>query len=239
MKTTLRICASLFVVCLGQAFAQTSFTLNLGGPANVETIRNSMIFSGGGVSATARSWSISQTGTLPKLAQSEVVQWEPGIGSKNSSEVITTVPFVPYYVDNKDHYDFILFVFDRNVDLTSLSINPSGNNFDTDASYWFGNVNSNISLTGKDLSELSSLGFGLRKDNDTVPSTLARTFSLTGGPTGGANALLVGARVTGDADFDRFKISTIRGNTVTAIPEPSMLGLLAAGVALIAFRRRR
>ena len=239
MKAQLRFVVTLAVACLGQAFAQTSFTLNLGGAAGVETIRNSMVFSGGGVSATARSWSISRSGTNPKLAQSEVVQWAPGLGSKNSSETITTIPYVPYYVDNQDHYDFILFVFDRKVDLTSLSVNPSGNTFDTDASYWFGNVATGVSLTGKDLSELTPLGFGTQKNNDTSPDNLARTFNLTGAPTGGVNALLVGARFSGDSDFDRFKISTVRGNTIAVVPEPGAVGLVALGFVLAAIRRRR
>ncbi len=240
MKAFLRILASLAVACLCQVSAQTGFTLNLGGATNAETIKSSMVFSGGGVSATARSWSISRTDPRGEFTRSEIVQWSPGIGSKNSSEAITTVPYVPYYVDNEDHYDLILFVFDQKVELTSLSLTPSGKTLDTDVSYWFGNVDPNVSLTGDNGSGFSSFGFGSMNSSDTSPGSSARSFNLTGAPTGGVNALLVGARVFGDSDFDRFKISAIRGDTVVnAVPEPGATGLIALGFVLAGIRRRR
>ncbi len=238
MKAPSRLVALISLALLGQVSAQKSFTLNLGGSANTETIKNSMMFSGGGVSAIARSWSVSKTESNAKLAQSEVVQWSPGLGSKNSSEQIKDIPYVPYYVDNEDHYDFILFVFDQKVDLTSLSVTPSGKTFDTDVSYFFGNVNEKISLTGVGLNELPKLGFGSQLNNNTSPNNAARSFGIKT-PEGGINAILVGARIGGDSDFDRFKVSTIRGNTITAVPEPSAVGLIALGCVMASLRRRR
>ncbi|MEP2775104.1 MAG: PEP-CTERM sorting domain-containing protein [Luteolibacter sp.] len=236
MKTIPRICALIAIFSYGHAFGQNSFQLNLGGVNGAETIANSFVFSGNGVSATAKSWSISRTGTAPTLQRSEIVQWGPGLGSKNSSEVITDTPYVPYYVDNQDHYDLILFVFDKQVDLTSINLNPSGKNFDTDVSYWFGNVSSDINLTGKSLADLSALGFGSIHHDDTAPSTSSRNVGLTS-PADGVNALLVGARVGGDSSFDYFKLSTVNGTTVVPEPSAAMLCGLAAMTLLV--RRKR
>ena len=67
-------------------------------------------------------------------------------------------------------------------------------------------------------------------------SNVPRTFGISS-PTGGVNAMLIGARVGGDSNFDRFKITTITGATV--IPEPSSLGLALGSLALLLVRRRR
>ncbi len=236
MKTFLHVCALLSVLTLGRASGQNSFHLNLGGANGVETISNTLVFSGNGVSATAKSWSVSRTGSGPTLQRSELVRWSPGIGSKNSTETITNVPYVPYYVDNQDHYDLVLFYFDKKVDLSSVSLNPSGNNFDTDATYWFGNVSSDLSLTGKTLSNLTSLGFGNAMNSDTSPSRNSRSIALNT-PAGGVNALLIGARVGGDSDYDRFKISGVNGTTV--VPEPSAAMLCGLAGMTMLLRRKR
>ncbi len=220
--------------CPRNAGAQTSLDFNLGGPG--ETFHESMVFSDGGVTATATAWSISRTGSYPALQQAEIVQWSPGIGVKSGSEVITDTPYVPYYVDNDERYDFILFVFDKKVELSTVKIHPSAGTFDLDASYWLGNINPSLDLTGDTLASLISSGFGSRIDDDSVASNSPRTLNLTT-PTGGVNALLFGARVNGDANFDRFKISMLGGSTVIPEPSPAMLALGALGLAMV--RRRR
>lgn len=171
------------------------------------------------------------------MQRSEVVQWAPGIGSKNSSEAITSVPYVPYYVDNEDHYDLVLFVFDKNVDLSSVFLNPSGNTFDTDVTYWFGNVAQDVDLTGISSQErLEALGFGSAFNDDTSPSSSTRSVALTT-PVDGVNALLVGARIGGDSDFDRFKIASVNGTTV--VPEPSSFLLIGLAGMTMLMRRKR
>ncbi len=233
MKTFPHVCALLSVLTLGHASGQDSFNINLGGAYGAENISNTLVFSGGGVTATAKSWSTQRSS--PTLQRSQLVQWSPGIGSKNSTETITNVPYVPYYVDNEDHYDLVLFRFDRTVDLSSVFLDPSNKEFDMDVTYWFGNVASDVSLTGKTLSGLSSLGFGNAIHDDTSPSKNVRRVSLTS-PVNGVNALLIGARVGGGSVHDRFKIAAVHGTTV---PEPGavMLGGLA-GITMLLRRRR-
>lgn len=233
MNASTRLFVSLFFACVAPLSAQTSLNFNLGGPG--ETIRDQFVFADGGVTATATAFSVDRTISGATLQDSQIVQWSPGIGVKNSSESITNVPYVPYYVDNQDHYDFVLFVFSGKVNVTSVKVSPSSGTFDLDASYWLGNIDTNSDLSGVSFADLSSLGFGSRIDNDSVASNSPRTFGITT-PTGGVNAMLMGARIGGDANHDRFKISTVQG--IAVIPEPSTTGLLICSLAL-ALRRRR
>ena len=127
---------------------------------------------------------------------------------------------VPFYVDNEDHYDFVLFTFSERVEITSARVTPSLGTFNLDASVWLENVSSDLDLTGASLAELLSVGFGLQIDNDAVASNSLLTFGVLS-LTGWVNALLIGARIGGDSLVDRFKIFMIQGTTV--IPEPSPL----------------
>lgn len=233
MNPSSRLFVSLFVACIAPLCAQTSLSFDLGGPG--ETVRDQFVFADGGVTATATAFSVNRTISGATFQDSQIVQWSPGIGVKNSSEVITDTPYVPYYVDNQDHYDFVLFVFSNQVDITSVKISPSSGTFDLDASYWLGNINTSTDLSGASFAGLTTFGFGSRIDSDSIASSTSRTFGISS-PTGGVNAMLVGARVGGDTNYDRFKISTVQG--VTVIPEPTTAGLLVCSLAL-ALRRRR
>ncbi|RYD17669.1 MAG: hypothetical protein EOP88_25355 [Verrucomicrobiaceae bacterium] len=233
MNALTRTLVSSFLALSGQLLAQTSLDFNLGGPG--ETFHDRMMFADGGVTVTATAWSISRANQDAVLQQAELVQWSPGIGVRSGSEIITDTPYVPYYVDNEDRYDFVLFVFDRKVQLSTVKIHPSSGTFDLDASYWLGNINPSLDLGGDTLASLISSGFGSRIDNDSVASGSPRTVDLTT-PADGVNALLFGARVNGDADFDRFKISALGGATVIPEPSSAMLALGALGMAMV--RRR-
>lgn len=233
MKSPASLLVSLALGCAGQLCAQTGLSFNLGAPG--ETITDKLIYSNNGVTATATAWSVDRSAMASGFAKSELVRWSPGIGVKNSTEVITDTPYVPFYVDNQDHYDFILFVFSEKVDITQVRVHPSSGTFDLDASFWLGNVNPNLNLTSDVFGNLASLGFGSRIDNDGVVSNSPRDLGITT-PGGGVNAILIGARIGGDSNYDRFKISTMTGATV--IPEPSSFAWIAGSLAL-AFRRRR
>ncbi|MES2660355.1 MAG: PEP-CTERM sorting domain-containing protein [Verrucomicrobiota bacterium] len=234
MKTLTSLVVSSLLGCFGQLSAQTGLTFNLGGAG--ETVSNQMVFANNGVTATATAWSVNRSSQGLGFAQSQLVQWSPGIGVKNSTEVITDTPYVPFYVDNQDHYDFVLFVFSEKVDITRVKIHPSSGSFDLDASFWLGNVDENLDLTGEVFADLGGYGFGSKINNDGVVSNSPRDLGITT-PGDGVNAILIGARIGGDADFDRFKLSSITASTV--IPEPSSFAMLAGSLALVVGRRRR
>lgn len=218
---------------LSHAFSQTSLNYDLGGPG--ENIQDHFVFSCEGVTATATAWSLDRNNPGAGFSSSEVVQWSPGLGVKNSTEFITDTPYVPFYVDNENHFDFILFVFSQKVDISSITVHPSAGTFDLDASYWLGNIDPSLDLTGSGFGNLAGYGFGPRMDDDAMASNWQRSFGISS-PTGGVNAMLIGARVDGDGEFDRFKVSGFSG--VTVIPEPSslLMGVCALGLVM---RRRR
>ena len=236
MKNIARLTVSVLVACAAQLCAQTSLNFNLGGPAGQEIHQDTFIFASGGITATATAWSVNRSTPSNGFEAGKVIQWSPGIGVKNSTETITDTPYVPYYIDNQDHYDFVLFVFSEKVEIFSVKVHPSAGTFDLDASFWLGNVDPGITLGGDTFSDLASLGFGSRINSDSVSSNSPRDVGVTT-PTGGVNALLFGSRVNGDAEFDRFKISNLHGTTV--IPEPSTAGLLALTLSFGLGRRRR
>lgn len=231
MKSKLfHLFAPLCLVCSGALSAQ-SVSINLGGPDYAETIKNQFIFTKGDLSVTATGWSVSRNQDAPFI-QSQIAQWSPGIGVKNSSEKITDVPYVPYYVDNETHYDFVLFVFNKTVDVDRISINPSGHHFDRDVSYQLLNLSADESLSGRTLAQIGSLSH-----SDAAAGTSSRWIDVSS-PSHGVNALLIGARVGGDSTFDRFKIGTIESTALAVVPEPSTL-LLAGFSTAFLWRRRR
>ena len=115
-------------------------------------------------------------------------------------------------------------------------MHPSAGTFDLDTSFWLGNVNPSLDLTGQTLAGLNSLGLGSRINNDGVVSNTPRNVPVVT-PTGGVNALLFGARINGDSNFDRFKISSIGGTTV--VPEPSSSAMVIVLGSLAILRRQR
>lgn len=230
---TIRLAALLFTAAASPPLAAQSFDMNLGGEIGLETIKNQFVFTSGNLTATVTGWSVARDNANATFQQSQIAQWSPGIGVKNSSETITDIPYVPYYVDNQDHYDFALFIFNKKVDIDRISVNPSGNNFDTDVSYKLMNVATTYTPGGLKLSDLGTLS-----NNNTSASTAARWVNITT-PADGVNAILIGARTNGDSSFDRFKIGVMQGIVpVQTVPEPSCLLLAAASSALF-FRRKR
>src|SRR5687767_10059559 len=95
--------------------------------------------------------------------------------------------------------------------------------------YWTGNVNPSLDLTGKSYSDLASLGFLARIDNNGTTSSSYRDVSISNPSS--VNALLFGAKLNGSTyGEDRFKITKMSGGTV---PVPGTLFMFAFGVAAL------
>lgn len=228
MNLSKRLFVSLFLGCIAPVCAETSLTFNLGSPG--VTVRDQFIFTDGGVTATTTAFTLNPALSNATFQKRQIVQWNPGIGVRSLSELITPVPNAPYDVDDPDHYDFVLFIFSSLVDLTYLEINPS-----TEASYWLGNINTTTDLSGASFDGLTEFGFGSRIDTISPASGLPRTFEITT-PTGGVNALLIGTRIGNAGIYDPFKIATVEAAAI--IPEPTTAGLLVCSLALVLRRRR-
>ena len=127
----------------------------------------------------------------------------------------------------------MLFRFSAPVDPLAVRIDPYGT-YDRDVSYWVGNVNPSIDLTGQLYGDLGGLGFLSRIDSNGTASSSPRDVSISNPFS--VNALLFGAKYLGAGDGqDRFKITLVSA----AVPVPSTLPLLGFGMLGLAWLRRK
>ncbi len=135
-------------------------------------------------------------------------------------------------IENKGNgkQDWLLLFFPETVSLDEIVINSVGNH-DRDVTYWIGDLLNPAQLSGAELGDLSSLGFGPALTLFNSPGNDPLTVGL-GGQTG--NALLVGARL-GDQD-DRFWLSSL---TATVVPISPAIWLFGSALSLLMVSRRR
>ncbi|RYD31014.1 MAG: hypothetical protein EOP87_15530, partial [Verrucomicrobiaceae bacterium] len=168
-----------------KADSRTSLDFNLG--SSGKTIRDQFIFSNSGVTATATAWRIRHTAPDPSFERSELVRDASGIHVKDTTETI--VGFSPsrhHRGDGGDRYDFVLFVFSRKLELSTVRIHPDVMTSDLDASCWLGDINPSPEVTADTLVGLISSGFASRVDSRGAPGVLD-----IAAPSGGVNALLL------------------------------------------------
>jgi len=236
MKALVALASALVVVSSLPSFGQT-VNWNLGGSGGYgATNGNALSFTQNGVKVTASAWGYTKDSGNTAFESGKLGQWSPGLGVVNRDENNSS----PYHqVDNNIQNDYILFVFDKLVDVTSITVTPSPSGYDTDASYWVGNISSS-NLANLTYSQLvSSLGFSAEQiAYGSIPSGSANV--AINAPSSGINAILFGAQRIGSANFDSktdaFKVGKI---TATVVPEPSAALLSLLGVIGICFRRRR
>jgi hypothetical protein len=234
--TGLGLCPSLFAV---------SYTWNfLGSGSNPGSTGNSLTFNAspaGGPTVKATAWYLNGTTSSATFASAALGQYTAGLGVCYPTENCAQPE---HQTDNNVYDEYVLLEFSSPVDPSSISITTTSGG-DLDASYWLGGASptQNLSLTGKTVADLTSLGFGAKNDN-TSSATGSRTVDLTAGiPAGAVNKILFGTKY-GDND-DYFKIGSMAGTysaPVSGVPEPSSITLLAtialAGVGLAARRRK-
>jgi MprA protease rhombosortase-interaction domain-containing protein len=237
MKTLIALTAGL-VVASSLASHGQSITWDLGGNAGYGlSTGQSLNFTKSGVKVTASAWSYTKGSSNSALEASKLGQWNPqGLGVINNEESNSS----PWHqVDNYKQNDYVLFVFDTLVDVSSVRIQASPGPYDLDVSYWVGNITSsnldNVTYTG-----LISRGFGAEQVNNGSYTSNSRDVSIIS-PGSGVNAILFGAKrgVITDAhskDLDAFKIRSI---SATVIPEPSAALLTVLGALGFCLRRRR
>jgi hypothetical protein len=154
----------------------------------------------------------SQNNALEKAA---VGRWSTGLGVCNVTETPCSSP--THQVDNVGADDWMLFVFSTPVDITSVRIDPYGS-YDRDVSYYGGTVSSiPLNLTGKNYSQLASLGFSPVQNDSSTASDNYRDVSISGGYV---NALLLGGYLGGSDQDDYFKVRSLSAATPPPPPPP-------------------
>lgn len=194
-------------------------TWNFTGSGSEGSIGNERTFTAGGITVTANAWSYGTS-----FQEARLGRWSTGVAVCGATETCSNPA---HQVDNVGQHEFVLLRFDAPVDPLSVRIDPYGT-YDRDASYWVGNVNSSIDLTGKGYGDLGGLGFLARNDSNGTTSTSYRDVSISNPLS--VNALLFGAKYLGASDGeDRFKITKMSGN---AVPVPGTMLLFGLGFSL-------
>ena len=239
MKTLIALATSLVVASAVSSQGQ-NIDWNLTGSAGFgSTNGNTLSFTQDGVEVTAGAWGYTKGSDDTAFESAKLGQFSTGLGSVNRDEGSSDPS---HRLDNLTQNDYILFVFDELVDVSSIRVSPGGN--DTDASYWLGNVDENVSLSDVSYSGLSALGFGSEKNYLGNSSNSSVSIAIDS-PSSGINAILFGAHNLETLPWsnnktDAFKVKSIQASTVVIIvPEPSTALLSLLGMVGFCFRRRR
>ena len=240
--------ALLAAVSNVQASTTIDFTIP-GSPAAMigSGFGNALDFGGLTVTAWATTGSPNSN-----IEDAQIDRFSTGLGVCNRSEGVNCGD-PAHQVDNFGDDDYVLFLFDQQVDFESIVIDPF-NTWDRDVSFWVADITSSGVLSNMNPAILdpisgdtnsngptSSADFPFYNKRNANPSSNPKTFNLSnalGGSTG--NALLFAARAdAGDYyDNDRFKISSL---TYTAVvPVPAAVWLFGSGLlGLVGVARRR
>lgn len=214
------------------------------------SLGNSRTYQSGGpdsVSLRATAWSdtgASNPGVGNDFEAASLRRWSGGFGVQNRLSNDTDSP--EHAVDNNNNFDFVMFELDREVNLSSVTMNEYGTG-DSDITVWVGNTDDDFStqldLAGMSFSDLDSMYSRAENYvNDGSPRTAL--FPEDGNLMG--NVIIVAATIlpTYNGKKDYFKIKKLAGGyddptPNTEISEPSTLAVIAFGLAGICFIRRR
>jgi hypothetical protein len=219
--------------------ATITFDFAASGGTNTGTgFTNTRTYSSGGVTLTARGFSLLGGGSV--FSNSQVGHFSGnGLGACNQNEN-TGCGQGNHQVDNSGgSEDFILFQLAPAVVITSVRV-QTHSGADTDVTYFLGNTSNPLNLNTVNVNNLGTLGFNAAVVDNSNSGT--NTVDI-GGST--FNSLLFGAR-RGQHD-DAFKIRSMVVNFTpgnpgpTPVPAPmalSLLGVGLLGLGIVARRRR-
>lgn len=240
------------------ATASNAVTISfLSGPANAGNWGNSLVFSNSGISVSASAYAEtggeSPGGTGWYLFQTaQIYRWSTGLGICNRNEGLasSTCADDEHEVDTVSRDDLLVFVFNQNVNLQSITVDPynsSGSDpNDRDITYWIGNLASMPALTTQTFDTLSAMPTFTETLNPATSGFDPYTHTLTG--TG--NVLLISgdyrnrncknADVTTNSECEAYKIRDLSVTAATTVvPVPGAVWLFGSALALMGVARRR
>jgi hypothetical protein len=203
-----------------------------GGTFGAGSTGNTRTYTSGGITLTVSAWAYTFGSSDTALAPAALGKWTPGLGVCNNTEDCEDPQ---HQVDNIGAEDWVLFQFSSPVDVTSVTIDPSGT-WDRDVSYFLRNSMTALNLNGVTYAGLAGVGFGGQQNDSASADDDLRMVLISGGL---ANGMLFGGFLGGtDDDDDRFKIRSLTATTAT-VPEPATMLLLVAGSGVLHRLRRR
>lgn len=252
MRRSLVFLNAMCAVALSTAVAvpsaqAASFVFNMtGGSSSTSgTDANSRTFSStvGSTTVNVRvtGWSLSSPTASGIVRDSYLGFYSSGLGVTSGDE---NGSGNTHTVDNQNRYDFLIFQFDRPVNLVSGTFTPFtlGNGPDTDATVAFGTTNiawnSQPALNNTSYATLSGIfngGYSTLTGGGTTNTRLLNPAANIG------NIWLVGAAFNNaDGKIDAFKFSNLTVGS-SAVPEPATWAMMILGFGMIgsAMRRRQ
>jgi len=234
-----------------------------GNPPNAGNWGNSLTFTSGGITVTARGY--AATGSLSSgwnlFQTSQIYKWSTGLGNCNRVEGLanSTCDSNEHEFDTVGYDDLLVLVFDQTVNFQSLTVDPydgeGSDPNDRDIIYWTANIANtsaaalNASITARTFNTLGGLA-GLAPE---VWNAASSSYDpLTHGLTGSGNVLFVSgnwhdtscknANVTTETECEAYKIRDV---TVTpfvpqqVVPVPAAAWLFGSGLVVLGAARRR
>lgn len=244
MKTFSTIACGLIAAGIAAAPASAATVISLTGGTNTagaagNTYGNMRTFSAGGINVKAFAFSNNSSRSEGYLGQYGTA----GLGITNTTDSGTNY----HAVDNQSGNDFIMFVFDRAVNLSQAVLNAypvdSHASADNDAFVSYATLSTNYASVNESTAFANALFTTLDTNGKNVQGNLG-SGNLTNFNTGStyANVWIIGAARSNYGNFDRtldgFKLSAV---TVNAVPEPATWAMMISGFGFIgaAMRRRR
>lgn len=234
--------SALFFSSSAFATLQYDFTASANGlssGANVSGMTFSEMSGSGGPDVTVTGW--SNNGTNSTLQGADLFTWS-GLGVDYGSGD-------GHSTDNANGYDSVLFSFDYDIELSSLSIGWYNNDSDMTVLAYTGASTTPPVIAGLQYQDLSSQGWSIINHTSNVHSAPGDTKAINSGSTSssywliGAYNPLVGNSQGWTTGNDFVKISALTGTSAppppTPVPAPMPLALLGIGLLGMMYTLKR